>query len=164
MLKYHIYYSPLQGGDLTLLDSVSPATQTTYSHFNHGNITGCYAIVSIDSVGNQSIFSNIVCINNDTCSVYSLPNVFTPNNDGYDDIFHPFPYTSVERVEMTIYNRWGNIVFETQDPNINWDGKDWKNGRMCSDGVYFYQCRVYEITLYGTKTRELRGSITLLTD
>ena len=47
---------------------------------------------------------------------------------------------------MTIYNRWGNIVYETQDPNINWDGKDWKNGTKCSDGVYFYICKVYEIT------------------
>jgi gliding motility-associated-like protein len=164
VLKYHIYYTPLQGGDLVVLDSVSPATQTTYSHFNNGNITGCYAVVSIDSVGNKSIFSNIVCIDNDTCSVYSLPNVFTPNNDGYDDVFHPFPYTSVERVDMTIYNRWGNIVYETQDPNINWDGKDGKSGAKCSDGVYFYLCRVYEITLYGTKTRELTGSITLLTN
>lgn len=164
VLKYYIYYSPLQGPDLVILDSVSPAIQTTYSHFNNGNITGCYAVMAIDSVGNQSIFSNTVCIDNDTCSVYSLPNVFTPNNDGINDLFQPFPFTSVERIDITIYNRWGNIVFETQDPKINWDGKDWKNGTICADGVYFYICRVYEITLYGTKTRELRGSITLLTN
>jgi hypothetical protein len=62
------------------------------------------------------------------------------------------------------WNRWGNIVYETQDPNINWDGKDGKNGAKCSDGVYFYICKVYEITLYGIRPRELRGSITLLTN
>jgi len=162
--KYHIYFSPLEGNDLLLIDSISPATVTTYAHFNNGSITGCYAVVAIDSVGNQSGLSNFVCIDNDTCSVYVLPNVFTPNDDSYDDIFHPFPYTSVDHVEMTIFNRWGNIVFETEDPDINWDGRDNKNGAKCSDGVYFYVCRVFEITLYGLKERELRGSITLITD
>jgi gliding motility-associated-like protein len=164
VLKYHIYFSPLQGTDFVILDSTSPAGVITYAHFNNGSITGCYAVVAIDSTGNQSDFSNPVCIDNDTCSVYSLPNVFTPNNDSYDDVFHPFPYTSVERINMTIYNRWGNIVYETEDPDINWDGRDSKNGAICSDGVYFYVCKVYEITLYGIKPRELRGSITLLTN
>ncbi|MFO7613170.1 MAG: gliding motility-associated C-terminal domain-containing protein, partial [Bacteroidales bacterium] len=77
-------------------------------------ITGCYAVVAIDSTGNQSEFSNIVCVDNDACSVYALPNVFTPNDDGRNDLFRPFPYTSVEKVQMTIFNRWGNIVYETE--------------------------------------------------
>jgi gliding motility-associated-like protein len=162
--KYLIYFSPLQGSDFVLIDSTSPASVTSYEHFNNGTITGCYAVTAVDSVGNQSVFSNIACIDNDTCSVYSLPNVFTPNDDTYNDIFHPFPYTSVERVEMTIFNRWGTIVYETEDPDINWDGRDTKTGVKCSDAVYFYTCRVYEITLYGIKPRELRGSITLISN
>ena len=91
-----------------------------------------------------------------------MPNVFTPNFDGYIDTFYPFPYTSVEKVEMTIFNRWGNIVYETQDPDINWDGRDYKNNSECPEGTYFYVCLVYEITLQGIRQRELRGSITLL--
>ncbi len=162
VVKYYIYYSPLQGSDFVLIDSTSPAENTNYNHFNEGSITGCYAVTAIDSVGNQSLFSNVVCIDNDTCSVYSLPNVFTPNFDGYIDTFYPFPYTSVEKVKMTIFNRWGNIVYETEDPDINWDGKDYKNGTDCAEGTYFYVCYVYELTLQGTRQRELRGSITLL--
>lgn len=161
---YLIFYSPLQGSDFVLLDSTSPATSIQYEHFNNGIITGCYAVVAVDSVGNQSEYSNIACIDHDTCSVYSLPNVFTPNDDLYNDIFHPFPYTSVERVEMTIFNRWGGIVYETENPDINWDGKDYKTNAKCSDGVYFYVCRVYEITLFGIRPRELRGSITLISE
>jgi gliding motility-associated-like protein len=162
--KYLVYFAPLEGSDFSLLDSTSPANVTTYDHFNNGIITGCYAVVAVDSIGNGSEFSNYACIDNDTCSVYSLPNVFTPNNDQYNDIYHPFPYTSVERVEMTIFNRWGNIVYETEDPDINWDGKDSKNGSECADGVYFYVCKVYEITLFGVVPRELRGSITIISN
>jgi gliding motility-associated-like protein len=162
--KYLIFFTPLEGADYSLLDSTSPASVTTYDHFNNGNITGCYAVIAVDSVGNLSAYSNSACINNDTCSVYALPNVFTPNDDMYNDTYYPYPYTSVERVDMTIFNRWGNIVYETEDPNINWDGRDYKNNSKCSDGVYFYVCKVYEITLYGIKPRELRGSITLLRD
>ena len=161
VVKYYIYFSPLEGGDFTIIDSVSPAENTTYNHFNNGTITGCYTVTAFDSVGNQSIYSNVACIDNDTCSVYSLPNVFTPNYDQYNDLYTPFPYTSVEKVDMKIFNRWGNIVYETQDPDINWDGKDYKNGSECSDGTYFYVCYVYEITLFGIRERELRGSITL---
>jgi gliding motility-associated-like protein len=163
--KYLIFFTPLQGADFTLIDSTSPGDVTTYEHFNNGNIAGCYAVVAVDSTGNQSELSNYACIDNDTCSVYRLPNVFTPNNDTYNDIYHPFlPYTSVERVDMTIFNRWGNLVYETEDPNINWDGRDKNNGSDCSDGVYFYVCKVYEITLYGVVPREIRGSVTLIRD
>jgi gliding motility-associated-like protein len=162
VVRYYIYYSPTEGSDFVVIDSTSPAENTTYNHFNNGSITGCYSVVAVDSVGNQSPFSNVVCVDNDTCSTYSLPNVFTPNFDGYNDKFFPFPYTSVEKVDMTIFNRWGNIVYETQDPDINWDGKDHKNGSDCSDGTYFYVCYVYEITLQGVTKRELRGAIMLL--
>ncbi len=164
VLKYYIFFAPLQGSDFILIDSVSPADQTAYSHFNNGNITGCYAVTAVDSVGNVSEYSNVVCIDNDTCSVYSLPNVFTPNSDGFNDKFTPFPYTSVEKVNMTIFNRWGKVVYETDDPDINWDGKHQGTNTLCSDGVYFFVCEVHEITLFGIRTREIRGSVTLITD
>ncbi len=162
VLKYLVFFTPLEGLDLVLIDSTSPATSTTYEHFNNGNIAGCYAVIAVDSTGNLSDFSNLACMDIDSCSVYSLPNVFTPNFDGYNDIYQPFPYTSVESVDMTIFNRWGGIVYETEDPDINWDGKDINTKQDCSDGVYFYVCKVYEITLYGIVPRELRGSITLI--
>jgi hypothetical protein len=68
----------------------------------------------------------------------------------------------VERVEMKIFSRWGKEVFETQDPEINWDGRDRTTGSPCSDGVYFYVCDIYEVTLCGTEKRNLHGSVTIL--
>jgi len=162
VLKYLVFFTPLEGLDFSLIDSTQPATSTTYDHFNNGSITGCYAIVAVDSAGNMSVYSNVACIDNDTCSVYSLPNVFTPNFDGYNDLYTPFPYTSVESVDMTIFNRWGGVVYETEDPDINWDGKDKTTNQDCAQGTYFYVCRVYQITLYGVVPKELKGSITLL--
>jgi gliding motility-associated-like protein len=160
--KYYIYYNPLSVGDFTILDSTLNALDTTYTHLNSGNIVGCYSITAIDSVGNESDFSNLVCVPDTACTQYSLPNVFTPNNDGFNDVYTPFPYTSVESVDMKIFNRWGKIVFETDDPDIDWDGRNQNNNSECSEGTYFFICEVSEITLQGVRQRIIRGSITLL--
>lgn len=162
VVKYYLYYSPLEETDLVILDSVLNASDTSYIHINNGNIVGCYSVVAIDSVGNTSEFSNLVCVDDTACSQYSLPNVFTPNFDNFNDLFTPFPYTSVERIEIKIFNRWGKIVYETEDPDINWDGKNQNNNTDCEQGTYFYICEVYEITLRGIRQRTLRGAITLL--
>ncbi len=159
--KYFIYFSPYEFEDLILFDSVTDAQVTTYIHSNLTTIAGCYSVTAIDSVGNQSEYSNVVCVSIDSCSTYSLPNVFTPNNDEWNEKFVPFPYTSVEKVDMKIFNRWGKLVFKTNDPDINWDGKNKFSNNDCPDGVYFYVCDVYEITLIGPTKRTLKGSVTI---
>ena len=67
-----------------------------------------------------------------------LPNMFSPNQDGINDLFMP-RYTYVEWVEWAVYSRWGQKVFETSDPTLGWDGKF--QGRDVSDGVYFIELR-----------------------
>jgi gliding motility-associated-like protein len=105
-----------------------------------------------------------VCFDVDDCMDYHLPNVFTPNGDGVNDLFQPYqPYSNVEKIDMTIYNRWGRKVFHTEEPNINWDGKDYLSKQLCSDGTYFYSCDVYLHSLSGVITVPLHGSITLIT-
>jgi len=160
---YYIYYTPLLSEDLYILDSVTDPYLTNYLHANLASIAGCYAVTAIDSVGNQSEFSNTVCVSIDSCSTYRLPNIFTPNNgDDINNTFRPFPYTSVESIELQIFNRWGRVVFETTDPDINWDGKDMNNDKECSDGAYFYVCDVFEITLSGQSKRTITGSVTIM--
>ena len=62
---------------------------------------------------------------------YSVPNVITPNGDGINDSFFVnFPFE-----KMTITNRWGNVVYESDIMNSFWDGRN-QNGDICSDGVY----------------------------
>jgi hypothetical protein len=63
---------------------------------------------------------------------------------------------------MKIFNRWGNLVFETTDKDINWDGKNKDTGKDCAEGVYFYVCQVNFYRLEGTESKELHGYIELI--
>lgn len=67
-------------------------------------------------------------------------NVFTPDGDGTNDYFY-FPNQAIIEFSAVITDRWGNVVFEFDDINTKWDGTNMKNGKMCTDGTYFY---VYE--------------------
>ncbi|HNV98938.1 MAG TPA: gliding motility-associated C-terminal domain-containing protein, partial [Chitinophagales bacterium] len=100
--------------------------------------------------GNESALSNIVCVDN--CSDYHLPNTFTPNGDGFNDVFTPIlPYRFIDRIDMKIFDSWGNLVYTASDPMINWDGIDASTGKNAAEGVYYYTCTVYEITVSGVQ-------------
>lgn len=162
LTKYYIYAAPDAISELTVIDSTLHPSDTLYIHSFEGSITGCYYVTAIDANGNTSEPSNLVCIPHDTCSIYRLPNVFTPNNDGYNDLLIPFPYTAIEYVDADILNRWGQTVYHTNDPDINWDGINESTKKLCPDGVYFYVIKVNEITLSGIIKRTVSGQVHLL--
>jgi gliding motility-associated-like protein len=107
------------------------------------------AITTFSAAGNYSVK---VFINKGTCldsvikvikvevpSVFSIPNVFTPNGDGINDFFF-LKTASLETIDAYIYDRWGRMVFKTEGSttgNISWDGKN-PSGKDCPDGTYFY--------------------------
>jgi gliding motility-associated-like protein len=64
-----------------------------------------------------------------------IPNVFTPNGDGVNDVFS-IGGKAITDFNLTIVNRWGNTIFESNDINTSWDGTS--NGTPCIDGTYFY--------------------------
>lgn len=135
-----------KGNPDVLIASIEPEN-TNYTHtLSSLSISACYFIAAIDTNNNiDTTAAFTYCLGIDDCPRYRLPNVFTPNSDNINDFFVPFPgYTSVERVEMQIFNRWGVLVFETVDPEIRWDGRDKNTNSLCPEGVYFYRCVVYE--------------------
>lgn len=67
-----------------------------------------------------------------------MPNVFTPNADPTNALFHPVYMDGVASAKTTILNRWGNTIFETDNPDINWDGLD-KGGKEVNEGTYFWK-------------------------
>jgi gliding motility-associated-like protein len=172
VIQYNLYYSPTDTGMLELLETFYIDSDTTFT-FNldglMGTIAGCFAVSALDSllpgpdgnlVQNESEWSQIICVDN--CPYYFLPNVFTPNGDGQNDEFVPFPYKFVESIELQIFNRWGGVVFETTDPEIGWDGTHKDSGEACSDGVYYYAIKVNTIRLTGIVPENFSGHIQLI--
>ncbi len=69
-----------------------------------------------------------------------IPNVFTPNNDGKNDFFKvnaDHINNCFDKFDINIYNRWGELVFHSEDFHFKWDGKNTK-GKILPDGDYFY--------------------------
>ena len=87
-----------------------------------------------------------------------IPNVFTPNGDGINDVFQ-IPLKGETEFELLIFNRWGEKVFESSDKNYRWNGQVNNNGSQCSPGTYFY---LLNYRLLGSELDRATGSITLL--
>lgn len=93
----------------------------------------------------------------DCCHVY-LPNAFSPNNDGNNDIFRAISVNEVNDIFMMIYDRWGNRVFESTDFKYGWDGTI--GSRPADDGTYFYMV-TFTCNLTSKKI-VLKGDVTLI--
>jgi len=165
--KYRIFFTPNpQKYRYVKIDSVYRDINLDhykYSYSHNGVNVGCYYVTAVDSATLESKESNIVCL--DECKQvgdggYELPNVFTPNNDGMNDVFIAHnPGEIVTKVNMQIFNRDGKLVFKTEDPYINWDGRDIDSKRFVSTGVYYYFCDVYENRLEGLRIVPIAGFI-----
>ncbi|MCJ8289909.1 MAG: gliding motility-associated C-terminal domain-containing protein [Crocinitomicaceae bacterium] len=67
-----------------------------------------------------------------------MPNVFTPNPDATNSLFHPVYMDGVTKAETTILNRWGNVIYVTDDLAINWNGLN-SSGKEVQEGTYFWK-------------------------
>lgn len=91
---------------------------------------------------------------------YFLPNAFTPNNDSVNEEFRGAGVlTGVTRFTFSIWNRWGELVFQTTDPEEGWNGRKFNTGNMAPNGVY-----VVLVTFTGPRgePHEYKGFATLL--
>jgi gliding motility-associated-like protein len=158
--SYQVYFSPTGKPPFLLMATINDPSTGSYEITDSVSVAGCYYVTATDSTGNESEPGAVICV--DYCPLYELPNVFTPDGDGFNDEFHPFPYRFVESIDLNIFNRWGLLVFSTDDPDIMWNGKTDITGNDLPDGVYFYICQVNEIYLSGTRPRQLQGTIQLI--
>jgi gliding motility-associated-like protein len=155
-------YFQAAGNDVYLQVASISGSANSYVYSATNSIAGCFYITATDSTGNVSFSSDTICV--DPCPLYELPNIFTPDNNGVNDLFHPIlPYRDVKDVEMKIFNRWGALMFETTDPIINWNGKRNNDGADAPEGVYFYICKVNQAST-NTEIKQilLKGTIQLL--
>jgi gliding motility-associated-like protein len=79
-----------------------------------------------------------------------IPNAFTPDQNGHNEVFKPVTYGfEIVEYQFTIFNRWGDVMFTTTDPEQGWDG--WYENTLSQDGLYNWQLDIrneYDITLH----------------
>jgi gliding motility-associated-like protein len=156
---YEVYYKGL--GDTTLVATINDRNTFTYRHEPGQLISGCYAVTAFDNAGNESRKSDVVCTG-DVCSYFEIPNVFTPNGDGINDRLVAKTSGLIEKINFKLFNRYGVLIFQTEEPKINWDG--YYKGKIVSPGVYFYQCEVFERKLSGVQQFHLAGFVHVITE
>ena len=93
-------------------------------------------------------------------TTFFMPNAFSPNGDSVNDVFKGKGYLEgIKQFEMQIWNRWGELIFQTQDPAAGWDGRIGRNGKDAPPGMYLYYVKT--IGPRGEET-EWKGYATLI--
>lgn len=158
---YRVYFKAFDDSitPFVLMDEVAGSAALLLDLTNPHTVAGCYQVTAVDTVGNESEAKTVVCADN--CPLYSLPNVFSPGQDGWNDLFYPVENRSIERINLTIYNRWGEVVYQTNEPEIMWNGRQYQTGEIVPPGVYYYVCEVFELRLSGLEERTLKGYLHL---
>ncbi|MGZ3859608.1 MAG: T9SS type B sorting domain-containing protein [Flavisolibacter sp.] len=86
-----------------------------------------------------------------------VPTAFSPNKDGRNDVFRPLLFGNVTKYQFTVYNRWGQVVFQTTELNKAWDGNF--GGKLQEANVFVWVC-VYQFE--GEQIKTARGSVMLV--
>jgi hypothetical protein len=183
---YNIYIAAHVGDDFQLY--VQNVRDTFFIDLNLPSFARCYKISAVDRSGNESALSDSFCFDN--CPYYELPNVFTPNGDNCNEKFSAYnnrfaideygndgcgPVSAedlaarktkcarfVNRVDLTVYNRWGKVVYIYSSGGertiyIDWDGRD-DNGKEVVAGVYYYIAQVtFDSVDPGQQHKSIKG-------
>lgn len=118
---------------------------------------GTYYVTGVDKYGCR----DTVPITLDVRFPYDpiIPNAFSPNGDGKNDLFL-IPNGKFQKLHrFEIYNRWGKRVFHTNNPLKGWDGTDIDNGKPCDQSVYTY---VITVQLPNSEIKTYKGDVTLI--
>lgn len=140
-------WSPNIGiNDTSISNPEITATRSMIYFVKGSNSAGCYAI-------------NKVTITVDSCkkpvkelTQVIIPNVFTPNKDGVNDVFE-IVAKNVREFSVTVFNRWGQSVFTSQDSSFKWDGAN------AMDGIYYYKINYTDLDM---QSFENKGAVTLI--
>lgn len=137
--------SPSSGstGTTHVITGQPPATTRTLLVRANGTLA-CQRSVSLPTIS-RTVIDEIF-----------IPNVFTPNGDGRNDVLRIYGYV-IKEMQFLVYNQWGEKVFESRAQSVAWDGT--YKGTPLPVGVYAYVCKI--VTVDG-KAKELKGMINLI--
>lgn len=118
-----------------------------------------YAVGTLNGCASDTVQGEITLA--DTCDcIYTIPNVFTPNNDQSNDVFGIHVEEgkcNFKAFRMAVYNRWGTLVWETLNNNDTWDGTN--DGDPVADGTYFW---LLETVNQEGESEEQKGTVSLM--
>lgn len=118
----------------------SPTTdEENPTHSFPPNNSRTYAVILTAISDKGCVDSTIRLVKMRELLLYYIPNTFTPDGDQINDFFHPVFNSGVDlqTYSLFIYNRWGEILFESHDTNIGWDGS--YHGKIVPDGTYVWK-------------------------
>ncbi len=157
-----VIYNP-DGSEKTKVIVPNNASQFYHlGNIDFKNDTGEFKICIWATTNNLLNCDDSVCktvINNFQTEI-TIPNVFTPNADGFNDVFN-IKIRGEELYELKIWNRWGGVVFESSDAQKMWNGRTQNTGAENPEGTYYY---VFKYRLRGKTDQMVRGTITLIKD
>lgn len=163
--------SPVLVENLINITDLSIDAINCYLYFGDGNYsTNCDTSYKYSSVGNfiiQQIVTNIlgctdtfeINIRIDPDFYFWVPNAFTPDNNQTNDIFIP-SLKGVELYSFQIYNKWGELIFETDKTEVGWNGIPKNSTKIAQEDVYIYRISFKDIMFNEMHT--YFGRLTLL--
>lgn len=144
-------------------DNSSGATQWSWD-FNDGSFASQTNPFHVFSEGDFEVLLTVSndfgCTDTATAWIHSggalvIPNIFSPDNDGMNDLYEIL-LPSIEEYNLKIFNRWGSLLFESNNPLIQWNG-DFE-GVPCTEGTYFSILSIKQ----GNYQEQLEGTIQLV--
>ncbi len=129
----------------------------TYTSTTNGAVI---TLTTISALGCEA--THQVSIQYEEGEIIYIPNTFTPDGDNYNQTFLPIFTSGFDpyNFEMLIFNRWGEIIFETHDAKVGWDGTYGMKGRDVQEGVYTYKV-IYKNPL-NDKRKIIVGHVSLI--
>lgn len=121
--------------------------------------SGTYVLTTSNGSCDESASIDLEVQNCKECSFF-LPNSFSPNDDGINDIWLPYSQCNLESYRLVIFDRWGNLVFETKDLTQGWNGT--AKAKLLESGVYVFIIE-FDVEEFGKlKTKHVSGDINIL--
>lgn len=168
------YVEPINlalGSDTTLCVGDTLRLNAEVPRGNYRWNTGAVSpAVTISAEGNYHVTVNNGCyqaedditihVASECCSLFA-PNIFTPNGDAFNDVFEMSSSSDLAQFHLTIYNRWGQIVYESEDITHFWDGH-LVNSKQAGSGVYYWTSSISCVRNSRIFNNTIRGSLTLI--
>lgn len=144
-------------GDGTPMDSTTNPVHIFPNEESGSYIVTLYGFNEMGCVDSMKVVVRVV-----EDVVFYIPNAFTPDGDEYNNVFKPIFFSGYDPHDyfFRVYNRWGQLIFESKDADYGWDGVYQQTGKLCQEGTYVWSIEFK--TIENDERRKYQGHFTLL--